>query len=764
MLETGLHVAFDDCYNFVEALIYSLVPDNIPVRKRVYSTEEENTQYMKILAEIRYRPAGVVGGYTDRILRVDLSTQEISIQKLSPDFKHMYTGGRGYALKLIWDETGRDTRHDSPENLLVMASGPLGNEPGFPGTGKFIVGSISPLTDTFIDSNVGGHFGPLLKLAGFDALAVSGIFGEDAVVLIDGDNGTISIAAAPVYDEKTDKGALSFGARLLQDVNSGEYSDSLAAVVAGEGAVNSRFGIVNSLYYDRRRQRLRAKQAGRGGTGTVMRTKKLRGIVVKSGLPRANGNNAVDKKLVRQAGASLQKVITHCDHLQLNLSAWGTTGLSEYMNRFHIFPVNNYQFGQSPEAPKLFASVFLNEYFSKNLPDGCYYGCNLACSKGVETVVLTRGPMKGMTVSVDGPEYETVAAVSNMGIFDPRFVLEYNWYCDEYSLDTISTGVTGGFFMECVERGFLTHEDIGYALEFGNIDAVDRMLHEIGRGEGFGRIAGQGVARGKRWVAEKYAARKGLDADEVMTELNKFGMEVKGLEFSMYVTRESLAQQGGYGFSLKGPQHDETWLIFIDQVHREIPSLEDKANALKWFPLIRTWFNATGLCKLPWIDVRNPEAAGTPEPVKNTPTLAYYIDYLNGTTGSRKDLQDILDDSERLQLLQKLINLRQGKGTRENDRIPLRAMSPVFPHEYQVRAEYYDTWLKDNAGDRAVPVSPEEKLKLLQEEREQAYQKLCDIVYDKKGYNSQGVPKRETVTKFGLLDEKAGRLLKEYGE
>ena len=91
-------------------------------------------------------------------------------------------------------------------------------------------------------------------------------------------------------------------------------------------------------------------------------------------------------------------------------------------------------------------------------------------------------------------------------------------------------------------------------------------------------------------------------------------------------------------------------------------------------------------------------------------------------------------------------------------------MSPVFLHEYQSRDEYYDTWLKDNAGDRTVPAGPEEKLRLLQEEREQAYQELCDMVYDKKGYNSEGVPKRETVAKFGLLDEKAGRLLKKYGE
>ena len=152
---------------------------------------------MEILRQIKYKPARVAGGYTDRILRVDLGSREISIEKLPPDFKTKYTGGRGYALKAIWDGTTGQTRYDSPENILVMASGPLGNEPGFPGTGKFIVGTISPMTDTFIDSNVGGHFGPLLKLAGFDALAVTGISKEEVVILIDGDAHTITIAAAP---------------------------------------------------------------------------------------------------------------------------------------------------------------------------------------------------------------------------------------------------------------------------------------------------------------------------------------------------------------------------------------------------------------------------------------------------------------------------------------------------------------------------------------------------------------------------------------
>ncbi len=717
---------------------------------------------MDIRRKISYAPAKVVGGYTDRILRIDLDKPEISIQELPPDFKNKYTGGRGYCLKLIWDGTNKATRYDSPENILVMASGPLGSETAYPGTGKFIVGAISPLTDTFVDSNIGGHFGPLLKLAGFDALAVSGKSKEDVVITIDGDAGTIAIAAAPKYDKETDEGSLAFGDRLLRDANNGELNDNFAAVTAGVGSLNSRFGIINSLFYDRRRNRTRSKQAGRGGTGTVMRAKGLRGIVVHSSIPKANANNPVDREGVRKAGTALKQVINAADPKQLNLEAWGTTVLSETMDRFHIFPICNYQSGQSADSPRLFANVFLDKYFSKDIPDGCYFGCNLGCAKGAEGVALTMGPKAGRKVGIDGPEYETVGAVVCMGIFDPQFVMEYNWYCDEYGLDTISTGVTISFLMECVKRGYLSAKDIGYDLSFGNAAGAGRLLHEIASGKGFGKVAGQGVARSKKWVAANYAKQKGVSEESVLAELNKFGMEVKGLEFSMYITKESLAQQGGYGFALKGPQHDEAWLISIDQVHNEIPSFEQKADALKWFPLIRTWFNATGLCKLQWIDVRNPEAARTAEPSKNFPTLAFYVAYLNATTGSKKTLQDMLDDSERLYVLQKLINLRQGKGTRANDQIPLRAMAPAYMDEYESRAAYYEEWLKKQAGG-SIPASAEARHALLIEKRKEAYQKLCDVVYEKKGFNANAVPRRETVEKFGLMDEQASHLLKEYG-
>jgi aldehyde:ferredoxin oxidoreductase len=718
---------------------------------------------MKILASIPYKPAPIKGGCTDRILRVDLGSHSISIEEVTPEFREKYVGGRGYALKLVWDEASKETRYDSPDNLLVMAGGPLGSDPRFPGTGKFIVGTISPLTDTFVDSNIGGHFAPLLKFCGFDALAVCGISREDVILFVDGDEGSINIGEAPVFEEGVDSGSLSYGERLLRWVNNGELNETIAAVTTGIGARHSRFGILNSLFYDRRRNRIRAKQAGRGGTGTVMRRKGLRAVMVRSSRSRVKANNPVDAQGVRQAGANLKRVLSQMDPQQLHLSSWGTSVLVEYMNKFHILPVNNYQYGNHPDAKDVFADVFLDRYFATKIPDGCYNGCNLACAKGAENVALTRGPHAGRRVGIDGPEYETAAAVTCMGIFDPQFIMEYNWYCDEYGLDSISMGVTTSFLMECVQRGYLSFNEIGYDLSWGSIAGADRLIHETARGEGFGKICGRGVHRAKKWVAEKYVARTGTAYQKVMEELDKFGMEVKGLEFSMYITKESLAQQGGYGFALKGPQHDEAWLIFIDQVHNEIPSFKMKAGALKWFPLIRTWFNAVGLCKLPWIDVRHPEAARTDNPAQNQPTLEYYVRYFNATTGARKTLQDLLDDSERLQLLQKLINLRHGKGTRASDQIPLRAMGPAYFNEYEARADYYDSWLREQMGDGDVPDDPGERHQLIIGLRQQAYQRLCDAVYEEKGYTPDAVPVPEILEAFGLLDDQALDLLKGFG-
>jgi len=694
-----------------------------------------------------YQRSDVNKGYTDRLLRIDLSKKSISIETIPQEMRSMFVGGRGYCLKLVYDGTHAATRYDSPENVLALAGGPFCGERGFVGTGKFIVGSISPLTQTFCDSNVGGYFFPLVKNAGFDAIAVTGKSDQETLIVIDGDQGEIRLQNAPKDDFSF------FEAENLIDQWRGEGKPaSVSFITSGRGAKNTFFGCVNSVYYDVARKRCRAKQAGRGGLGTVMRAKNLWGIVVKYDMSKGISNRPENRERLREAGRKIRQVVREVDPNAMRLGTQGTTCLIDMMDPHNLLPVNNYQYGTDERVKHVSGKIFEKQVFEQKKPDGCFAGCNLACTKGCETYTLKTGPFAGKTVAVDGPEYETAAAVTNLGIFDIDCMLEYAWYCDDYGLDTISAGVVMSFLFEAYQRGLLTAKDTeGLELKWGSIETVLELLHRMAGGKtAFARQAGKGVRHMKTYVAQQAARRNGQPQSSILAELERFAMECKGLEFSMYITKESLAQQGGYGFALKGPQHDESWLIGIDQLNKELPTFEKKAKALRWFPLFRTWFNIVGLCKLPWIDVRHPDAKHTDDPSKNIPTVEYYLEFVNATLGTEKTIDDLLTESERSYLLHKLINLRQGFGTREHDAIPLRAKAPVFLNEFQSRQAYYEEYLHTEVGMDTGGMSREDMLRRLQEYRVDQYEKLTDTVYKEKGYDRNGIPLDETLTRLGF--------------
>ena len=687
----------------------------------------------------------MVRGYTGVYLRLDLSKPAIEVRPVPREMQEEFIGGRGYCLKLVFDGTTGETRYDSPENVLAIAGGPLCGETRFPGTGKCIVGTISPLTGTFVDSNAGGVFFPLVKSAGFDAIAVTGKSSTDVIVVVDGDEREIAICEA----EPTEEGALTDAALWIERLAAEGKPQNVSALATGRGGKHSVWGIINSVYYDVPRKRVRAKQFGRGGTGTVMRAKGLRGIVVKSSRPKDNA--PADPEGVRAAGTELRRIIDLVDPKYMHMQRMGTPGLVEMLNEYHLLPVCNFQHGQHPDAKNVYGEEFEKRFFRTGVPDGCFYGCNLACTKGGENFELTTGPFKGRKVGVDGPEYETVAAATNIGIFDLNFTLEYNWYCDQYALDTIGLGNGLGFAFEAYQRGFLTVADTGgLKLVWGDKAVAMELVHQVAQGRGFGTILGRGVSALRDWIAERAAARAGRDRADVAAELGKFAMVCKGMEFSFYRTQESLAQQGGYGFALKGPQHDEAWLISLDQIRNEIPTFQQKAEALRWFPLVRTWFNIVGLCKLPWIDVRHPDAAKTGEPAKNLPSLELIVDYYNACLGTKKSLDDVLFESERVYTFHKLFNLRQGFGTRATDRIPVRAMAPVHEEEYEARREHFDGYLRDTVKVDPAGLSTAEKLRLLQDYRAKQYETMTDAVYEAKGYDSNGVPTRATLQRFGF--------------
>ncbi len=504
-----------------------------------------------------------------------------------------------------------------------------------------------------------------------------------------------------------------------------------------------------------KRSRSRLKQAGRGGIGTVFADKGLKAIVARWDTVSVALNNPADEATLKKVAKLHAQEIMEMDAKQNQMSSVGTAHLVTIMNDYDLLPTHNYRYGQHPDAPKMGQEVF-RALFDKGY-DGCWIGCPLACAHGVRDFVPSTGPYKGKKVFVDGPEYETIAGCgSNLGIFDPLFVVEMNFYCDVYGLDSISVGTSIAFAMECFEMGLIdkTHTG-GLDLSFGNKEAAIELVHQMARGELFGRIVGKGVRRMKEIFSRDYGADRSI--------LEDIGMEAKGLEFSEYMSKESLAQQGGYGLALKGPQHDEAWLIFLDMVHNFMPSFEQKAEALHWFPLFRTWFGLCGLCKLPWNDVTPKDNKQTAEPAKVMQHVEWYAQYFTAVSGRKVEPDDLIAMSERVYNFQRIFCLRMGYGRREHDAIPYRAMGPVTVEEYESRANRYDQQMKEIHHVNIEGMNTLEKTRILRKLREERYEQLKNAVYERRGWTRDGIPTVETVKRLGIDFPEVLEVLKAHG-
>ncbi len=676
-------------------------------------------------------------GYAGQTLYVNLSDKSIAARPVSEEMKRTFIGGRGFDLWLMWRALAEKTRWDDPQNEICISCGPLGGTTVFPGSGKSIVTTISPSTGSVMDSNVGGYFGPHLKFCGWDALEIQGKAEVEVVIIIDGDEGCVRIETADDLPLDTHQLVPSLGQRYAPGV-----LRSMATVSAGSAAGRTRMGCLNFSWYDRARQTFRYKQAGRGGTGTVFQDKKIRAVVAKLSKMAADVNHPADPERLKKVGTAYNKEIRALDPKQNEMAVVGTTHLVTIMNEVDVLPVHNFRFGSHPQAPSLSNEVYRAKFHPGY--DGCWKGCSVACAHCVKDFVLKTGPYKGEAVWVDGPEYETIAGCgSNWGIFDPDFVTEVNFYCDTYGLDTISVGTAVAFAMECFEMGLIDEKVTGgLKLRFGHKEAALEVVHQMAEGRGFGAIVGQGIRRMKDILATEHGAD--------LRTMQDIGMEAKGLEFSEYVTKESLAMQGGYGLALKGPQHDEAWLIFLDMVQNLMPTFEQKAENLHWFPMWRTWFGLNGLCKLPWNDIVPEDNNNTPEPAKVMKHVSWYREYFSAVTGQEVETEDMIRMSERVYNLQRIFNLRQGFGRREHDDIPYRAMGPVTPEEYESRQERYDAQLKELDILDPAGRSTAEKLDALRRHREGQYEKLKDAVYKNRGWTSDGVPTLAKVRELGL--------------
>jgi aldehyde:ferredoxin oxidoreductase len=692
------------------------------------------------LAKYEYDIQPVIRGYAGKTLKIDLATNVISAKPVTKQMKDLFTGGRGFCLWLLWNAVTSQTQWDDPENEIVIAGGPIGGITSYPGSGKSTVVTISPETHSIIDSNSGGYFGPYLKFAGWDAIEIQGKSKTDVIIYIDGDTGEVSIQEADLDIYDTHILSRQLTERFAK--NPGQMK-GVSVVSAGKAADHSPLCGLNISYYDPRRDEVRFKQAARGGTGRVFRDKKIKAIVVKYSNLTADNNGVADLALIRKAGQRINKEISQYDDIQNEMRSIGTPHLVEIMDEFDLLPVQNFRFGGDPHANQIGGKLWKDE-FDKRGPDSCWFGCTMACGHGVPHFHVQTGPYGGEVVFVNGPEYETLGAIgSNCGIFDIQAVLELNFYCDTYAIDTISIGNSIAFAMECYEYGILNKEITGgLELTWGNSAAAFEVLHQIARGEDFGLTIGQGVRAMKKIFVEQYNADPKL--------LNDIGMEIKGLEISEYMSKESLAQQGGYALATKGPQHDEAWLIFMDQVLKQLPGFENKAEALYFFPIWRTWFSLHGLCKLPWNDIIPESNKEAKEPAKVPEHIENYTWLHEGVTGEKVTLDDLMRQSERVYQFQRVFNLRMGFGTREHDYPPYRAMGPATAIEYESRSERYDKQLQEDVGISPVGLSTPQKIKAMREYRENRYNQLVDAVYKRRGWSENGIPTIETLKRLEI--------------
>ncbi|MGD9977205.1 MAG: aldehyde ferredoxin oxidoreductase family protein [Bacteroidales bacterium] len=702
---------------------------------------QEKVKQMRLLNQWNYEWKPLFRGYTDKILYVNVGSNEVKEKLVPPQMKEKFIGGKGYGLRLLWDATTPTTQWSDPENEIIISSGPIGGITQYSGTGKSLLVSISPQTNSVMDSNVGGFFGSFLKFSGFDALELQGKSDKDVIIYIDGINHKVEIYEDPGFS--VDSHLLA--EELTEAFATGERDyKNIGIVSTGAGAEHSLIGMVNFTFYDPKRKKVRLKQAGRGGIGTVMRNKKVKAIVARVEGVKGNLNNVANLDAIVERGRRYQNEIRELDDQQCQMRRKGTANIANVMNDYDLLPTHNFKFGSSVDGQKIHSNVFRDKYFTQNIPDGCWIGCAMSCSKGVDDFVLKTGPYKGQKVIVDGPEYETVAGLgSNLGIFDPEAIIEANFYCDTYGICTITWGTCMAFVMECYENGILNKARTGgLDLNFGQFENMMEVMHQLARGEGFGVIVGVGVRKMKEYFVKNFGADAAF--------LQDIGMENKGLEYSQYVSKESLAQQGGYAMTNKGPQHDEAWLIFMDMVNNQIPTFEDKAEALHYFPMFRTWFGLQGLCKLPWNDVVPRGNAETDEPHKIPEHVDNYVTIYNAVTGNNIDKHGLIRQSERVYNFQRIFNIRRGYGLRRHDAQPYRACGPVTREEYLSREERYDKQLKDWLGVDTTQMSLEEKMAAMRKYRENRYEQLLDAVYKRRGWTNNGVPTVEHLKEIGM--------------
>lgn len=545
--------------------------------------------------------------YCDQILRVNLSSGEIQHSPLPADAMPLILGGKGLGAWLIYHEQPAGVDPLSPENNLIFHNGPLTGTTA-PTAGRFGCTTRSPATGTYSDAYCGGYWGQMLKYAGYDALVVDGAADQPVMLVID--DGQVALRSA---DHLWGLGITQVSQQIHQ-----EFGGDWQSLVIGPPGEKKRnlAGIFNET-----------RALARGGVGAVMGSKNLKAIVTRgSGAVRVHNQ----QKYSRALQLAFRAVRMSSETTLLNRE--GTVNILEIINVMGALPTRNFQRGQFEAADNLSGDSFREHEWVK---DYACFGCPIACGK--YTHPLEDG------VVIEGPEYETTFALGpNCAIGERESIIRLNWWCDEYGLDTISTGGVLGLVMEMFERGLIEADDLdGIQPRFGDVEAALSLVEKMAKVEGCGEWLAQGVAS----IAEQYPIAQ------------PFAMHVKGLEMPAYHPNAAKGTALAYAISERGACHlrgaplGELFSGSADPL-----AIEGKAQLFRDHQADKAVWDSACLCYFPGYGMKLKE-------LWQLVTAATGFDY-----PAVKDLELV---GERISTLARAFNIREGF-RREADTLPPR--------------------------------------------------------------------------------------------
>ena len=557
----------------------------------------------------------VKGGYFKKLLFVDLDKNDIQVVPLSDDFCLKYIGGRGIGIKLIWDNQKNYRSPLDPQNLVVVAPGPLTGL-YLPSSSKTSFISISPATGIYGDSSIGGSFGVELRQAGYDALAIKGRAENLSYLWID--DGEVKVVA---NDQLKGKGNLETEGIIKNELKDDHVS--IASIgVAGENLV--RFACITADW---------GRNAGRTGIGAVLGSKNIKAIVVRGSqdlpvydLPRL-------KELSDAAYAHLRG--------HKYFSFWQEQGLMsviDYANEAGVMPTHNFKDGRFDRAEKINGYEMQAKY---KIGDTACFACPMACGN---ICLVKEGKYSGAVV--EGPEYETACMFgSNLGVDNFACIVKANALCDDLGIDTISTGNLIGVLIEAQETGLISEEDAGgVRLKWGNEEGIIQLVHDIAHREGIGAVLADGS----------------LELVKKMPQLAPIISQVKGLEQSAYDARAAVTMALGFATSDIGAHHARAWPLAKELEMGKDWGLEEKAKLVIYHQTVRPLFDMLGVCRLPWIELGFDE---------NT-----YAQFYSAVTGITFNLDELLEKSNELYNLTRAINIKLGVN-KKDDYPPERCFS-----------------------------------------------------------------------------------------